>query len=101
MDVLNFYNEEDNKELKEKIGEIRELQRIDEEVHEEDVAIQIMGGKKSFSHEAQKKHIFDTIQNMTSSIQGFSLDIESRLGKAYKGGADKKFGISEMESARS
>jgi len=52
MDVLNFYNEEDNKELKEKIGEIRELQRIDEEVHEEDIAVQIQGGKKSYSHEA-------------------------------------------------
>jgi len=38
---------------------------------------------------------------MTSSIQGFALDIETRLDKAYKGGVDKKFGISEMESARS
>ena len=40
---------------------------------------------------------------MTSSMQGFALDIESRLNKAYKGGVDKKFGISDInqESARS
>ena len=40
MDILNFYAE-DNEGLNDKIGEIRELQKIEEERLEEDVAIEI------------------------------------------------------------
>ncbi len=38
---------------------------------------------------------------MTYSMKGFSSDIESRLGKAYKGGADKKFGLNEVVTEKS
>lgn len=38
---------------------------------------------------------------MTSSMKGFAFDIESRLDKAYKDGAQKKFGFSDQDSARS
>ena len=38
---------------------------------------------------------------MTSSMKGFAFEIESRLGQAYKGGADKKFGIDNLNSERS
>ena len=34
-------------------------------------------------------------------MKGFAFDIESRLGKAYKDGAGKKFGLSDADSARS
>ena len=57
MDILNFY-EEDNEGLNDKIGEIRELQKIEEERLEEDVAIEIQGGKRVYSHEAQKKDVY-------------------------------------------
>ena len=100
MESLNFYAEDD--ELKKNIGEMKsELVKIEEERHEEDIAIEIQGGRKPFSHETQKKEIYDTINNMNSEMKGFAFDIESRLNKAYKDGASKKFGISEIDSARS
>jgi len=34
-------------------------------------------------------------------MRGFAFDIESRLDKAYKEGAQKKFGFSDADSARS
>ena len=38
---------------------------------------------------------------MTASMRGFAIDIESRLDKSYKEGAQKKFGFSDADSARS
>ena len=45
MEILDFYSEEDNKELGNKISEIRELQKIEEAVNEEDIAIEIVAGR--------------------------------------------------------
>lgn len=102
MDILNFYEEEDNNELKKNIGEMKqELVKIEEEQNEEDIAIEIQAGRKIESHESQKKEIYDQINQMTSSMKGFAFDIENRLDKAYKDGAQKKFGFSDADSARS
>lgn len=62
MDLLNFYNNEDeNNELNKNIGEMKqELVKIEEEMNEEDVAIEIEAGR-NISHEGQKKEIYDTI----------------------------------------
>mgnify|MGYP000282672980 FL=1 len=35
---------------------------------------------------------------MANSMKSFTSDIESRLEKAYKGGASKKFGFEEITS---
>jgi hypothetical protein len=42
MEILSFYDEEDNEGLKKNIGEMKqELVKIEEELNEEDVAIEI------------------------------------------------------------
>ena len=52
MDILNFYEEEENNELKKNIGEMKqELVKIEEELNEEDVAVEIEAGRNIISHE--------------------------------------------------
>ena len=53
MEILNFYEEEDNNELKKNIGEMKqELVKIEEEMNEDDVAVEIQAGVNVISHEA-------------------------------------------------
>ena len=52
MEVLNFYEDEENDALKKNIKEMKgELVKIEEELNEEDVAIEIEAGRKPISQE--------------------------------------------------
>lgn len=48
--------------------------------------------KNKPSQEGQKKSIVNQLMGMNSSMRDFATDIESRLDRAYKVGATKKFG---------
>ena len=51
MIALNFYDEEDKQGIDKLNTKIGELVKIDEEINEDDIAIEIIGGNRH-SHEA-------------------------------------------------
>lgn len=50
------------------------------------------------SHEASKLEMYNKLDSMTLNMKNFVVDIEQRLEKTYKQGAEKKFGF-ERETA--
>lgn len=45
--------------------------------------------------------IFNTLNNMSTTMKSFSLDIEQRLDKLYDGGAASKFGFEDVAGIES
>ena len=88
---LSFYDdtasnyEQKNKDLKD-----------DNIIYEEDEAIIEREGKPIISHEDDKMSIYSRLESMAQSMKSFTMDIESKLDKAYKSGAQNKFGYGEV-----
>ena len=64
--------------LKDKLYQIEPIEKEDED----DFAMQIQAGFKG-SQEAQKTHIYSTLEEMHNNMKNFQRDIESKLDMAY------------------
>lgn len=109
IDRLNFYGDglepSDNPDegKKKKKGyqlpaAVKELEVVDED---EEAEVMIAAGGKKFSHEAQKKAMYDQFEFMGRSMRDFGADIEKKLDDVYKGGASSKFGFDDVASVTS
>eukprot|EP00347_Sterkiella_histriomuscorum_P006826 403351287 len=96
--VLNFY-ESDGKNVdgyKKNSAAGTQLQRVIEDMDE----AELMNNKKNKpSHEQSKSTIVNKLYGMNQSIRDFTSDLESRLDRAYKSGATKKFGYDGLTTA--
>lgn len=93
---LNFYGDiepadnpdEDKKKKKKKGGYkipgVRDLDVVDED---EEAEVVIEAGGKKFSHEAQKKAMYDQFDFMGKSMRNFGENLEKKLDEVYKYGA--------------
>lgn len=99
IDRLSFYGnddlepsdnpDEDKKKRKKKAYKLPEVVQELEDVDEDDEAeVMIEAGGKKFSHEQQKKAMYDQYDFMQKSMRDFGINIEKKLDDVYKYGAD-------------
>lgn len=89
---LNFYGGDKSSTDKGPSSYKQELARVMEEDYQ---AEQISKGNKA-SLEGNKKNIVNQLLNMNQSMREFTIDLESKLDRAYKSGAGKKYGYSSI-----
>ena len=99
IDKLSFYGnddlepsdnpDEDKKKRMKKAYKLPEVVQELEDVDEDDEAeVMIEAGGKKFSHEQQKKAMYDQYDFMQKSMRDFGINIEKKLDDVYKYGAD-------------
>ena len=99
IDRLSFYGnddlepsdnpDEDKKKRMKKAYKLPEVVQELEDVYEDDEAeVMIEAGGKKFSHEQQKKAMYDQYDFMQKSMRDFGINIEKKLDDVYKYGAD-------------
>ena len=98
INQLNFYGDDDalepsdnpaegkkKKKASYKLPEtIQELDVVDED---DEAEVVIAAGGQKFSHEAQKKAMYNQFDLMGRSMRDFGAAIEKKLDEAYAGGA--------------
>lgn len=98
IDQLSFYGnddiepsdnpDEDKKKRKKKVYKLPDVVAELDDVEEDDEAeIMIEAGGKKFSHEAQKKAMYNQYDFMQRSMRDFGVNIEKKLDEAYKYGS--------------
>lgn len=113
IDRLSFYgdgdleptdnpDEDKKKQKKKKVYQLPEVvQELDDVEEDEDEEVTIEAGGKKYSHEHQKKAMYDQFEFMQKSMRDFGQNIEKKLDEVYKYGASDKFGIDDVASQSS
>lgn len=112
IDQLSFYGneelepsdnpDEDKKKRKKKVYQLPEVVAELDDVEEDDEAeVMIEAGGKKFSHEAQKKAMYNQYDFMQRSMRDFGQNIEKKLDDVYKYGSTQKFGYEDVASQSS
>ncbi|CDW85388.1 UNKNOWN [Stylonychia lemnae] len=95
--ILNFYDNEDGGSKSKKDKKDMQLERVIEDRSDDEA--EVMNKKQKPSHEQSKHHIVNKLNGMNQSMRDFTSSLESRLDRAYKTGATKKFGYDGVINA--